>query len=70
MEGSRMMPAGGTAHPPLSRPERLAMLRQPERLEILYGLREIRPQCRVGGRRGWRERGEMNLALDQAPHGA
>ena len=42
------------------------MLGQPERLEILDRHGEIRPQRFVGRRIGWRVRGEMDLAIDEA----
>src|SRR5262249_32451812 len=50
--------------------EWLSMLRQPKRLEIFDRLRESRPERCVGSWSGWCERGEMDVALDEAPHRA
>src|SRR5260221_475005 len=46
--------------------ERLATLGQLERRELFDGRWEIRPERFVGRRSGWRERGEVDDAVDIA----
>ena len=48
----------------------LAILGQPERHEILDRLGEVRPERLVGGRTGRRERGEMDVAIEEAEDGS